>query len=151
MSFIEPNLETLLSHLDKLTTETQPQWGNMSAQRMVEHLSEMLRGCNGKVKMELSFPEEKIESMQRFLSSDKPMARNIEVPFAGKDVPLRHEELELAIDEFVDEWLDFEQHFETEGQVETHPFYGSLNKELWLKLHSKHFTHHFEQFGLIEA
>jgi hypothetical protein len=57
--------------------------------------------------------------------------------------------LELAIDEFVDEWLDFEQHFETEGQVETHPYYGSLNKELWLKLHSKHFTHHFEQFGLI--
>jgi hypothetical protein len=149
MSFIEPNLETLLTHLNELSVDKQPLWGSMSAQRMVEHLSDVLRGSNGKVKMELLLPEEKLESMQRFLLSDKPMNRNIEVPFAKKDEPLRHEEIELAVDEFVDEWLDFESHFETEGQEEMHPFYGSLNKEQWLRLHSKHFTHHFVQFGLL--
>ncbi len=151
MNFVEPELETFLTHLNELTAEKEPLWGSMSAQRMVEHLSDVLRGSNGKVKMDVLTPAEKLESMQRFLLSDKPMNRNIEVPFAKKDTPLRNEEIELAIDEFVEEWLDFETHFETENQEETHPFYGSLNKEQWLRLHSKHFTHHFEQFGLVAA
>jgi len=30
-----------------------------------------------------------------------------------------------------------------------HPYYGNLNYEQWLLLHSKHFTHHFSQFGLM--
>jgi len=27
--------------------------------------------------------------------------------------------------------------------------FGKLNKEMWELMHKKHFTHHFEQFGLI--
>jgi RIO-like serine/threonine protein kinase len=27
--------------------------------------------------------------------------------------------------------------------------YGDLNFDQWCQLHAKHFTHHFEQFGLI--
>jgi len=150
--FIESDLETLLTHLNRLTPETQPKWGQMSAQRMVEHLTDTLRIATGKNEQPLEIPEEKIERMQEFLASDKPMAQNIAVLFAtvAMNEQLRNEELELAVDEFVEEWLFFEELFESnEGRTAVHPYYGPLNFEQWLRLSQKHHTHHFTQFGLV--
>lgn len=148
--FIEPNIESILATLAKLTSEKKPAWGEMSAQRMVEHLTDSVQVSTGKNQQELLIPEEKIEKMQAFLSSDKAMAKNIEVPFAKKDTPVRNEELELAIDELVDEWLAFEEYYEENpSATQLHPFYGQLNFDQWKQLHAKHLTHHFQQFELI--
>lgn len=152
--FIASDLETLLSHLNRLTPDMQPQWGYMSAQRMVEHLTDTLRIATGKNPQKLEIPEDRIGRMQEFLASDKPMAHNISVPFATPEMnaDLRNEELELAIDEFVDEWLFFEELFEQHPEkTALHPYYGELNYEQWVRLSQKHHTHHFTQFGLIEA
>ncbi len=148
--FTEANLESALNILSKLSPESKPKWGSMSAQRMVEHLSDTLRIASNQTPFELVIPAEKAESYIRFLDNDKPMAQNIEVIFANKNTPLRNEELELAIDEFTDEWITFEDYFEENPDSKTvHPYYGALNYEQWLKLHSKHLTHHFTQFGLL--
>jgi hypothetical protein len=150
MSFIETDITVIIPLMDKLSPDTKPLWGAMSAQRMIEHLSDVIKIASGKVQLPLEIPEDKIEKMQSYLDSDKPMARNIEVPFAGKDEPLRNEEIELAIDEFLLEWIDFENFYtENPGATVLHPYYGNLNYDQWLRLHSKHLTHHFEQFGLI--
>ncbi len=148
--FIEIDLETVLGYLDKLSAADKPQWGSMSAQRMVEHLTDTLRIATGKNPEKQIVPDEKLESMLRFLDSEKPMARGMEVGFAPKDAKLRNEELELAVDEFVEEWLDFEAHYADDpNRTEVHPYYGPINYEQWTKLHRKHFTHHFEQFNLL--
>lgn len=150
MDFIELDITEVIQKLDKLSPNTKPAWGDMSAQRMVEHLSDTIMIASGKKKFPLEIPEDKIEKMVGFLESDKPMARNIEVPFAKKNEKLRHEEIELAIDEFLLEWLDFEEHFsENEYRTELHPYYGNLNYAQWCRLHAKHLTHHFEQFGIL--
>ena len=150
MEFLELDISEMILQLDKLNAESKPLWGEMSAQRMVEHLTDTIKIASGKVKFPLEIPEDKIEKMQAFLDSDKPMARGIEVPFAKKETDLRNDEIELAIDEFLLEWIDFENHYdEDEGTKELHPYYGYLNYDQWMRLHSKHITHHFEQFGLI--
>jgi len=147
--FIEPNIEVVLSLLSKLDTNAKPLWGNMSAQRMVEHLADALKVSNGKLKVEMVISEDKLDRMVAFLMSDKPMAKNIEVSFAGKDVPLRHDEIELAIDEVVEEWIDFEELFASQDGLKiSHPYYGPLDFQQWMRLHAKHFTHHLEQFGI---
>jgi len=144
------NIENIIQTLDKLSETAKPEWGQMTAQRMVEHLTDTINMANGKNPQELAIPEEKIERMQHFLETDKPMARNIEVPFAGKNVVLRNDELPTAIDELVDEWLLFEDIFESNpGHNAVHPFYGALNYRQWMLLNDKHLNHHFEQFGLI--
>lgn len=149
-TFLEMDITYLVELLDKLSPDTKPSWGHMNAQQMVEHLSDSIKISSGKLILPLEVPEEKIPKMQAFLESDKAMAKNIEVPFAKKDTPLRHEELALAIDEFLLEWIDFEEFFGENPESRTsHPYYGPLNYEQWLRLHAKHFTHHFEQFGLI--
>jgi Protein of unknown function (DUF1569) len=151
MSFIDTDITVIIPMLDKLSPDAKPLWGSMSAQRMVEHMTDTIKIASGKVSFPLEIAEDRIERMQAFLDSEKPMAPNIEVSFAGKDVPLRNEEIELAIDEFLLEWIDFENRFDEEpGLRISHPYYGPLNYEQWLKLHAKHLTHHFKQFGLIE-
>ena len=147
--FIEPNIEVILSLLSKLEDGSKHLWGEMSAQRMVEHLADALKVSNGKLKVEMAVSEDKLDSMVSFLLSYKPMAKNIEVSFAGKNVPLRHEEMDLAIDEVVEEWIDFDELFSSQDGLKiSHPYYGTLDFEQWLRLHAKHFTHHFEQFGV---
>jgi hypothetical protein len=112
MSFIETDITVIIPIMDELSPSSQPLWGSMSAQRMIEHLTDTVKIASGKEKFPLEIPEDRIERMQTFLESDKPMARNIEVPFAGEDVPLRNEEIELAIDEFLLEWIDFENFYD---------------------------------------
>ena len=78
------------------------------------------------------------------------MAKEIQVPFATADMPLRHEEIELAIDEYIDVYLSFEELYENNPDLtHIHPYYGPLNYAQWKRLHAKHLTHHFNQFGLI--
>jgi len=148
--FVAIDLESMLAYFNKLTPDQKPEWGTMNAQRMVEHLTDTLRIATGKNPQTLVVPEEKLEGMLRFLDSDKPMARNIAVDFATPEMKLRNEELELAVDEFVEEWLDFEDLYQSQpGHTEVHPYYGPLNYDQWLRLHQKHLTHHFTQFNLV--
>ena len=145
------SFEDLLIGLNKLTPSQQPVWGEMSSQRMVEHLSEMLRMAQGTTLFTLSIPEDKVAKMQEFLYSDKEMAKNIAVDIAPADRELRNDELELAIDEFTEEWINFIDFFEANPGVKTmHPFYGYLDFDLWMLMHKKHFYHHFKQFQLAE-
>lgn len=150
MKFISTDIETLLPLFDKLQADTKPKWGNMSAQRMVEHLTDTLKIATGETPFPMEVPEDRIERMVAFLDSDKPMAPNLQVSFAGADVPLRHSEIELAVDEYIETWLDLEQLYAENPELKhPHPYYGPLDFDQWNRLHSKHLTHHFTQFGLI--
>lgn len=150
MQFIQTDLETILNYLNKLDASTPPLWGKMNAQRMVEHLTDSIYMSIGRGAFELLIPAEKTKKMQALLESDTPMPKDFKVPFAPEEYTLRNEELELAIDELVDAWLAYEEYYASNpDQLHLHPFYGDLNRKGWERIHSKHFTHHFEQFGLI--
>lgn len=149
--FLNIDITNIINLLDRLSPETMPKWGSMSAQRMIEHLSDSIKISSGKLILPLEISEMMIPKMQDILASDKEMPKNFEVPFAQNEDQLRNEELALAIDEFLLEWIDFEECFSENADLRhVHPYYGALNYEQWMKLHSKHFTHHFKQFGLIE-
>ena len=141
----------MLAVLNGLTPNQKPLWGKMNAQEMVEHLSDMLMMSRGTGNFAIDVDEETIARRQQFLSSDKEMAKNIAVPFTKEIIELRHDELELALDEFADEWMNFTEYYENNPSASViHPYYGDLDFNLWLKMHDKHFMHHFKQFGLIE-
>ena len=73
MNFIQPDLETILTHLENVESTTQPNWGSMSAQRMVEHLSDSLKMAVGQSVFPLEVPEDRIPKMKEFLLSENPM------------------------------------------------------------------------------
>jgi hypothetical protein len=150
MSSFELELEPMLVQLSALSAATKASWGSMSAQRMVEHLADALYMSVGKGAYQLEIAEDRIERMQAWLESDKPMAKDVQVSFATPTTPLRNDELETSIDEFTDAFLMFLEYYEEKpAQTHLHPFYGDLNFTQWKRLHTKHFAHHFEQFGLL--
>lgn len=151
MQFIEINLENILQLLSNLSSDSKPLWGNMSAQYMIEHLSDALQIATGKSEQQLESKEEDLSKMIAFLHSDKPLPKGFKVGFAPEAKALRNEELELAIDELVDELLYFEEYYELNPTAKhVHPTFGSLGYTDWKILNEKHFTHHFQQFGLID-
>lgn len=150
MNFIELNLENVLKVLDNLSADSKPSWGKMNAQQMIEHLTDGIKMSTGKISFPSEVAEDVMIKMRAFLYTDKPMKKEISVAFAKENPELINEELELAIDEFVIEWIDFEEYYDLNPNAKhSHPYYGNLNHEEWCLLHKKHFTHHFNQFGLL--
>lgn len=151
MKPINLTIEYVITKLDDLNENTSPDWGTMSAQRMIEHLSDTFDLAMDKFDTRLEIPEDKIEKAQSFILSEHPMPQNFKASFAKDDTPLRNDEIELAIDEFVSKWLQFDEYFEEDSNKKTlHPYFGELDYKLWSKLNDKHIYHHLKQFNLVE-
>ena len=146
------DLNTVPVYLDKLTTETKPNWGKFSAQHMLEHLGNTLVIASSKKEFPIVTPEDKIPAYREFLMSDKPFTQNIPNPFVGNEPPaLRFENLETAKSKLLAALENFHKFFlENPKATPVHPFFGKLNYEEWLQFQRKHFRHHFTQFGLID-
>ena len=152
MDFKDVQLKDILELMDQLEHSSQPNWGSMSAQRMVEHLTDTLDLSMGNIKdIHQEISPEKVERAKGFLLSEHPMPKNFEASFAPSDARTRNESLELALDEFALKWIEFEYFFNENPQTKTlHPNFGKLDKILWQKLNAKHIKHHFEQFELVQ-
>lgn len=138
--------------IDSISGEEQPAWGMMSVQHMLEHLVLPLNFAIGTFKVPVFTPEEKLPRQREFLVSVFGLPKNFHAPFLppGQNPPLMTATLEeaktflkLTIQRFLDTVAD--PGFSTE----THPIFGSLNREEWMIFQYKHFQHHFLQFGLL--
>lgn len=149
MHFIQDNLEALIFHLDQIRAETTPLWGTMTAQQMIEHLTDGVLTSTGKKIMECPYSGEKLERSRAFLMGDEAMPRNFKAHFVDDSKPLRNESFDLAVDEFVEAWVDFEEHCTEKPEYQhIHPVFGLLSLKEWRWMHRKHITHHFTQFGV---
>jgi len=149
MTFIQDNLESILRHLQQIEGDTKPLWGTMTAQRMIEHLTDGLLSGIGVIEMTCPYEGEKLERSRAFLLSDNPMPREFKAHFVNDDAPLKNEDFDLAADAFVDAWLAMEEYGESNPDaVHIHPVFGPLNQAEWRWMHCKHITHHFTQFGV---
>lgn len=147
--FLSPDLETFLGKLEHLSADTSAEWGSMNAQQMIEHLSNSIDLSIGKIKGVLSIPEEKVVGAVATLHSEKPFPKGFKVNYAPENPSLRNDNFEAAIDELAMKWVGFEEYFIDEPDAKNmHPVYGNLDHSSWLRVHSKHFTHHFLQFNL---
>lgn len=142
-------LSEYIDHLHRLDANAKPNWGSMNAQQMVEHLALLLRVSNGKIKSPQLTPPDKLERMRGFLFSEQPMPQNFKAPFIDDAQPLRTASIAAAISELQTELKDFDSHYSERGRTEIHPVFGALDHDGWKQFHSKHFTHHLTQFGLI--
>ncbi|MDN3579580.1 DUF1569 domain-containing protein [Mucilaginibacter flavus] len=144
------NRHNLFKLLKKLEPTTLPLWGKMNAQQMVEHLITNVKYTNGTFTFTCKrSPEEANRSKQVMIYTDTPMPMNIVLG----DLPSNYAypNLSAAIEQLMKELATFDQHFKTPGITEDHLSFGSMNHQEWIIWHSKHFTHHFKQFGLLSA
>lgn len=148
-SFFEENLSDAIAGLGEAT---QPEWGNLTAQHMVEHLSLGFEISNGKIEFACLTPPEKLDRMRAFLYSKQPIPRGFLAPFIGSKLPaLKFGSLAEAKGIFLEEVNVFLNTYKFKSPGKTmNPVFGLLGIEDWHRHHYKHCYHHLLQFNLIE-
>ena len=137
--------------LQDMPAETQPAWGKMTVQQMIEHFADSVRIASGKTVFTefVSLPEV-LQKSRVFMLSEKPFRENTRNPLLPETpVPVRNPSKEEAIKELQGELQTFFTVFEQNGMsVTRNPFFGDLNFEENIHLLHKHALHHLKQFGV---
>lgn len=150
--FDDINRNWIEEKLSKLTEDTKPEWGMMTAQHMVEHFEFFHRMSIGAIPTEIVTPEKHLEKVQDSLFTYDPMVKKFDHPLLkkGETEALRFSNLDEAKKALLKAYDDFDGYFKENPEAKTpNTVFGMLDKELWDLLNRKHYYHHFEQFGLI--
>lgn len=150
--FLQITRKSLTSFIDQLNEDSKPTWGIMTAQHLVEHFIYFYEYAFDRVGDGIIIPEEKIERYQDSLWNYFPMPRSYDHPLfkKGEVEDLRYDSLVTAKKELFklyDEITTFYK--ENPDSTLTNPMFGNLKRYEMSLLENKHYTHHFEQFGLI--
>lgn len=140
----------LIPLLQKLNGDTPPLWGKMNARQMIEHMIDVVMVANGKIKLPIVTPADRLPRLQEFMMSEKPFKENTRSPVLGEEpAPLKKQTKEAAIGKLQEEIIYFFEVFEKNPGIKTtNPVFGELNLEMNIQLLYKHSLHHLKQFGI---
>ena len=140
-----------ISLLQQLNGDEKGNWGVLSAQGMIEHMSDSIAVASLRIVHALHTPPEQVERMKSFALSEKEFKPGTKNALMTEEAaPLRNKNIDDAILELkgeIDEFFRFYEH--TPGKTVTNPFFGDLNYDEWLHVLYKHAIHHLKQFNLI--
>jgi len=143
--------EIIKNRLGKLLSNTQPEFGIMTAQHMIEHLILTIKLSYGRVTIPDFEPNEKqLAQKNALINSDMLFPKGIKAPgLPDQLMDLKYPNLDSAIEQLLKSISEYHRTFNEEKSLTTtHPRFGKLTYDEWEKFHSKHFEHHFGQFGI---
>ena len=133
-----------LARIGKLTPETQPQRGSMSAAQMLAHCAEIQEVTNGKALENTPFMVKLFKGMiRKMVVNEKPYPKNTRTHPQYKQTTEQDFETEKgrllgALAQFI----------EDEGTPGKHPLFGAMSVEEKGWGMYKHLDHHLSQFGV---
>lgn len=147
------NKEEVISYIDRIQEGMMPRFGLLTPQHVLEHLRVSLLLSMGKLNIEFKGTEEVAQKIKAGLVySDAPLPQGIKNPTLGDTPPpFVFENIEIARAELkkeLDNFFDYKAQYPEALNV--HPRMNKLAMQEWTIMHSKHFTHHFRQYGLID-
>jgi oxepin-CoA hydrolase/3-oxo-5,6-dehydrosuberyl-CoA semialdehyde dehydrogenase len=151
--FVEMTDEKIAECINKLTEDSKPKWGTMSAQHMLEHLEFGYQIASGKIQdFEITTPEKIIDKVHNTLYNYEKMPQNFDFPLAEKSKikDLKYADLSEAKNKMLEArsaYLDFFK--QNPEALLKNAVFGEMNRYEWYLLERKHLNHHFEQFGLV--
>ena len=152
-TLVEMTSEKINECLAGLTEDSKPNWGNISAQNMIEHLEYTYRIASGEIQdFEISTPEKILEKVHATLYNYEKMPRGYDFPLAevSEIDTHKHPDLETAKAKMLEARSEYLEVFKDDGEKRTNNVvFGPLNRFEWYLLERKHLNHHFEQFNLL--
>ncbi len=133
-----------LSRVEKLTPETQPQWGGMSAAQMLAHCADILDVSNGKELKNTPLVARLFKGMiRKMVVSEKPY------PKGARTHPQYEQTAERDFETEKDRLLTAMAEFKSQRGVSiVHPLFGTMTVEEKGWSGFKHLDHHLGQFGV---
>ena len=137
--------QEIIDRINKLTAQTQRQWGKMNVSQMLAHVQMPIRIAFGTHQPKGSFLLRLIGPLFKSkLWDENPYKRSLptDPTFIMTNSEKEFEKEKSALLELVNK-------FSKENLVsEKHPVFGKLTKDNWSKATWKHLDHHLKQFGV---
>lgn len=146
------NINETIDRISKLTADTQPVFGSLTPQQMVEHLTMTIKASNGKIQAtQRTSAEDGAKFKAGMIYTDMEFPMGIKTPTIPDGPPVYvNANIATAIEALKAELQDFEAYYANNPDASpVHARLGVLNHKEWLTFHGKHFTHHFKQFELV--
>lgn len=134
-----------LDRIEKLTADSQPQWGKMSVAQMLSHCAEIQEVTNGKELKNIPFVARLFKGMiRKMVVGDKPFPKSSRthpqyVETSDRDFEAEKRRLLGALEVFVNR---------EEREMPPHPLFGKMSTEEKGWAMYKHLDHHLSQFGV---
>ena len=144
--------EKVFDAIDKFKEDAKPLFGKLTPQHVLEHLIMSLHISTNKRKIEFLGDQEVAKKIKATLIySDAEVPQGVKNPLLTDELPpLKFKNIEEAKEELKAE-LEYYYSYKTQNPVATavHMRMDVLTIDEWSTMHSKHFTHHFKQYGLL--
>ena len=139
--------DEVCSRIDRLTAQSQRQWGKMDVAQMLAHCAAAMEMACGDHNPKQMFIGRLIGGrLKHHLTNDVPMKRNAPTGGTLKIQEPRDIERERArLKELV---RRFSQGGEAKCTRHPHMFFGRLEPQEWAMGMYKHIDHHLQQFGV---
>ena len=143
--FDESAYKEIQERLQKLSSESKPLWGRMSAGQMAWH-------CQKPLKLAIKNNASDTRSnplirwlFKRSMYSEKPWRKNLPTPPSFKATePKDFEEEFPKLMHLVDEFYALR----SREAWNPHPVFGAFTKQQWGQMQFKHLDHHLRQFDV---
>lgn len=145
--FDETTYREVLGRLDKIDSETQPDWGKMNAGQMMRHCQMPLELALGKTTIPKPnfFMKLLMKSFKKGMYDDKLWKKNIPTPKQFRVEDNRDFSKEKSkLTELATEFYGTREQTEREP----HPAFGYFTYDQWGQMQYKHLDHHLRQFGV---
>jgi hypothetical protein len=135
--------QEIIDRINKLTPQSQRQWGKMDVAQMLTHLQKPINFSFGNHQLQGNFIMKLIGPLfKSILYNEKPYKQGLPTDKTYIISDTREFEKEKQ------QLLDLINRFsESAIQDLPHPVFGKLTKEQWSKATWKHLDHHLKQFG----
>jgi len=136
--------QEIIDRINKLTPQSQAQWGKMNVAQMLAHCQMPLGVATGKHKLKRNFLLSLIGPFFKTkLFDDQPFKKNL--PTDKSFIIANPQEFEKEKNSLIEMVNSFSA---MTMSGEKHPFFGNLTNEQWSKGTWKHLDHHLQQFGV---
>lgn len=145
--FNKADNQEILNRINKLTPQSQAQWGKMNVSQMLAHCQEPLLVAYGDLKLKRGLMAVLFGSMfkKKLTKDETPFGRNLPTDKAFIVVDKR--EFEKETNKLISVVKKFEQVGPQGITKDTHPFFGTMTPNEWDIIQWKHLDHHLNQFG----
>ena len=147
--FNPSGVSEVLGRIEKLTPNSQRQWGKMNVAQMLAHCNKSMETAMGKNYMNRLFIGRIIGTLLKpMVLGEKPFGKNSPTDksyiFTDKD-HLNFEEEKSILQQSVSQFF---QGGAPKCTTHPHPFFGSFTPDQWAIFQWKHLDHHLRQFGV---
>ena len=146
-NLLQPEVrEQILSRFNRLTPQTQRQWGKMNVNQMLYHTAAGLRIAYGEI---ITAPQGNWlkKKLMRFviLKTDMPTPKEKAETFPEINTVARSiNPADFNVE--LDKIIELLNHFPTKQTAPSSGFLGKMSKENWARLQYPHLDHHLKQF-----